>query len=83
MAAAAAPEAYAKKAQVEYLDASGNWVAATVVSVAFDDKLVPYYEVGRGAAAPRRAGHDLGAAGTRPRLDHHRPTTAAADHAER
>ena len=31
--------------QVQYRDALGNWVGATVVSVAYDDELVPYYEI--------------------------------------
>ena len=42
----AVPEEYKKNSRVEYRDASGQWVAATVYSFTLDDKLEPYYEVG-------------------------------------
>ena len=46
-AAPPAPPAprYAKGSKVEYKDASGVWVEASVDTVAVDDALVPYYEI--------------------------------------
>ena len=51
----AVPEEYKKNSRVEYRDASGQWVAATVYSVTFDDKLEPYYEVGWERPGPTKA----------------------------
>ena len=36
---------FPKKSRVEYSDGKGEWQAATVVAVAYDDELVEYYEV--------------------------------------